>query len=450
MTKASSSRLAATFLAAVLALAGCGPSGGEGAAASTSVPGQAAGSAAAGSGADLPRPEVARIATPAGPLSLAPELTRVGGEPALTWIERAEDGTERVRFARLPPGEGSAASEAVTVAPPPGESGESVELFANWADRPGLVQGGTGDEGPLYAWWLAKSGESTYAYSVEVARSSDGGATWQPLGLLHEDPTPAEHGFVTLIPEGDGVRAFWLDGRATVRGEPMMLRTARVTDRVERASEELLDASVCDCCNTTAVVTGDGPVVVYRDRTGEEIRDHSVIRRTADGWSQPATLHRDGWKIAACPVNGPAAALSGDALWVAWFTGADGDARVYAARSGDGGRTFGEPVLIDGDAPLGRLDLEADGEGGAVVSWLATAETEDGREAAIRLRRLVADGRIGSPVEIAHAGGSRGTGVPRLLAHGDRLLVAWVEPAEGSRAGEIRVASLAASAVPAP
>lgn len=432
----------------MLALAGCGPGEGETTAdpRPAGVPGRAASAA------------VEVIATPAGPLSLAPELTRVGGEPALTWIERSPDGTERVRFARLGahPGASPApgAGEAIVSDP---TSGETPELFANWADRPGVVQGGEGPGGPLYAWWLARTGDGTYAYSVEVARSTDAGATWQSLGRLHDDAAPAEHGFVTLVPEGSGVRAFWLDGRATVRGGPMTLRTVRITDRVEHAGEELLDAAVCDCCNTAAAVTADGPLVVYRDRTGTEVRDHQVVRRTADGWTEPAPLHRDGWEIAACPVNGPAAAVSGEALWVAWFTGAQGEPRVFAARSSDGGRSFGEPLLIDGDAPLGRLDLEPDGAGGAVVSWLGTSagdgasEEADGgeRQAAVRLRRLGPDGRPGPVVEVARAGASRATGVPRLLADGDRLLVTWVEPAEGSRAGEIRVVSLAAAAVPA-
>jgi hypothetical protein len=440
VTGASSKRLVPAALTVALALAGCTP--GEGEAAADAVPA----APAARSDAEVLRPPVETIASPAGPLSLAPELTRVDGQPALTWIERSReaDGPARVRFARL----GTAGSDVVTVAP---ASGSPAELFANWADRPGVVQGGEALGGPLYAWWLAKSGDGTYAYSVEVARSTDAGATWQPLGTLHSDATPAEHGFVTLVPEGPGVRAFWLDGRATALGEPMTLRTVLVTDRIERGSAELLDASVCDCCNTAAAVTADGPVVVYRDRTGEEVRDHRVVRRTPDGrWSEPAPLHRDGWKIPACPVNGPAIAVSRDALWVAWFTAAEGRPQVLAARSGDGGRSFGDPLLVDGDAPLGRLDLEPDGAGGAIVSWLGTGEgaSPGEREATIRLRRLTPDGRLGPVAEVARADGSRATGVPRLLADGERLLVAWIEPAEGSRAGTLHLASLAAGAVP--
>ena len=273
-----------------------------------------------------------------------------------------------------------------------------------------------------------------------------------------------------MVPEGDGVRAFWLDGRATVEGRPMTLRTARIGETVERETATRLDESVCDCCNTAAVVTADGPLVVYRDRTGDEIRDHRVVRFTDGAWSKPEVLAEDGWEIAACPVNGPAAAVSGDSVWVAWFTAAGGVPRVLAARSTDGGRTFGPPLRISGDGadgatpPLGRIDLEADpsGSGDAFVSWLGTAEGTDGeRIAAVRVRRLTSTGdsteSVGPVVELARTEGSRASGVPRMVADpggaeggGDRLVFAWVEPGPpgGAESGSLRLAALPTAAVP--
>lgn len=397
------------------------------------------------------------LQTPAPSGALAPELSLVGGDPLLSWIEAGRGDRRVVRFSRLrvPPTAGSGGvlqpMETVTVSPGDGPDGGGAELFANWADRPGAVQGGSGTGGPVYAWWLAKNGPGPYAYTVHVVRSADGGSSWEPLGLLHDDDSPTEHGFVSMVPEGPGVRAFWLDGRATTRGEPMALRTVRITDRVERETEEVLDASVCDCCNTAALTTESGAVVVYRDRTAAEVRDHSAVRWTEDGWSDPDPVHQDGWEIAACPVNGPAVGRSGDTVWVAWFTAADADGRpkprVLAAASKDEGRSFGEPILVDGEGPLGRLDLAVDGTGRAVVSWLG--RTDEG-EGVIRLRRLVPGRGAGETLEVARAAGSRASGVPRILAWQDRLLVAWVEPEEDSPAGAVRLASLPADAVPSP
>ncbi|MGD2114486.1 MAG: hypothetical protein PVG07_05530, partial [Acidobacteriota bacterium] len=290
-----------------------------------------------------------------------------------------------------------------------------------------------------------------------------------------EDDSAAEHGFVSYAVDRDAVHAFWLDGRATVRGEPMTLRTVRLGGGpgIDRTSETLLDDSVCDCCSTAAVMTGTGPLVVYRDRTAGEIRDHLLVRgeRPADGgiaWGAPRPLHEDGWRIPACPVNGPAAGRLGDTVWVAWFTAADDRPRVLAAVSPDGGRTFGAPVTLDApgdlgeDGPLGRLDLAvvpADPNGAedpaapvggdAVISWLG----RDADGAVVRLRRLGADGRPGPTVDAARAEGSRASGVPRLLvlANGHpepRLLLAWIDPGGDERPRRIRLAGLPASTVP--
>lgn len=475
---------AAAFVFALF-LSGCGAPEGEGDRVSGEAgePGPGAATAAAAELDPLPSPATE------GAGAFAPELARVAGEPALTWIEREPgSGRTRVRFARLGGADGGSPEPVTLVGDEDAERRPPMELFANWADRPGVVQGGPGGgespDGPLFAWWLAKTGDSTYAYEVRVARSDDLGATWRPLGRLHDDPTPAEHGFVSMVPEGDGVRAFWLDGRATTEGRPMTLRTVRIGEEIERETEERLDRSVCDCCNTAAVVTDGAPVVFYRDRTGGEVRDHRAVRRVEDGgddggagWSEPYVLSSDGWEIAACPVNGPAAAVAGDTVWAAWFTAADGRPRVHAARSTDGGRSFSEPLTVDdgstasggGSPPLGRLALVAAGPGGdgdAWVSWFGTAPAaSDGNGdgagknvAVLRARRLSAEGPnpvMGPVVEIARTDSSRASGVPRMLydpapegAGGGRLLFAWVEPAGDGERSDLRLARVPVAEVP--
>ncbi|MCM2270230.1 MAG: glycoside hydrolase, partial [Thermoanaerobaculia bacterium] len=152
---------------------------------------------------------------PAGDGAFAPYLAATADGAALTWLEPTAPGDEtkaprahRVRVARWSAGGWSAPATIV----------ESAAVWANWADTPGIAQAG---DGTLVAWWLERNGESTYAYGVRIARSTDGGASWQPLGWLHDDLSPTEHGFVSMVAAGDGVRAFWLDGRATADGRPM-------------------------------------------------------------------------------------------------------------------------------------------------------------------------------------------------------------------------------------
>jgi hypothetical protein len=353
---------------------------------------------------------------PAAPGSLAPNLALVGGEVVLSWLEPVVDGGHRLLVARY---DGAAWTTPAVVA-------EGERFFANWADLPAVAEGG---DGSLVAHWLAKVADATYAYSIFLARSVDGGASWTGLGRLNNDDTPTEHGFVSWVPEAGGVRAFWLDGREMESGGPMGLRTALVGDTVGAA--ELLDPRVCECCSTDAALSESGPVVVYRDRGESEIRDIALVRRQADGWAAPQPAAVDNWTIAGCPVNGPVIAAAADRAAVAWFTGADAAPRVQLAFSTDGGVTFGQPMVIDAAAPLGRVDLVLDDAGGAVVSWLASAEDSG----SVRLRRAQPDGTLGEPIEIATTGASRASGFPRLARLADKLYLAWVDTTteEGQR-----------------
>ncbi len=374
----------------------------------------------------------------AAPGSLAPNLAVTQHGLLVSWLEPlpapAASG-HALRVARLEAGRWSV---PVTVA--------SGEMFANWADFPALAEGHGGE---LYAHWLARTGAGKYAYSILVARSTDGGRTWRTLGPLHEDKTETEHGFVSFARDRDGVRAFWLDGRETAAGGAMALRTALLRgDRV--GASEVVDPRVCDCCQTAAarVAIGPaaaGPMVAYRDRTEDEIRDIAVSRAESGRWTVPAPAHRDGWKIPGCPVNGPVLAASGSDphLALAWFTAADQRPRVQVAFSRDAGKSFGAPVVVDGERPLGRVALAMGPGGEAIVAWLAVA----GQEGEIRVRRVAPTGRAGPALTISPASQARASGFPRLAIVGDQVAVAWVAAGEPSRlrAGTVPLASIPAA-----
>ncbi len=373
---------------------------------------------------------------PAASSAMAPFLAASGHELLMTWLEPAAEGTA-LRFSRL---RDNAWADPVTVA-------EGRNFFANWADTPGVAVAG---DGSLVAWWLQKSGSETYAYDIRLARSEDRGTTWRAIGKLNDDNTRTEHGFVSMVPEALGLRAFWLDGRnttgdhAAAHAGAMTLRTALVTDTPGPSAE--LDAMVCDCCPTAAVAGPRGPAVVYRDRSDFEVRDISIVGKKATGWTAPSPVHEDNWMMPGCPVNGPVAVGIGEAVGVAWFTGATPGARVLAAFAPNDGAPFGPPIVIDADegegAPLGRVAATDSGPSGMIVCWL---DGDGPGHAALRLRRVGSDGKLSEVRKAARTTPARASGTPRLVRIDERLFLAWTEDARPSR---VRVVVIPLDAIP--
>lgn len=372
------------------------------------------------------------IDPPSATGAFAPGLAATNGEVLLTWWEPQpapeDERTWRLMFARYD----GAWSEPSVVA-------EGGEYFANWADVPSAIRE---PRGSLLAFWLAKTDSPTFAYSIYLARSQDDGATWEPLGKLNDDDTDTEHGFVSLVPEGDAVRAYWLDGRRMAEKGPMTIRSALIADEV--GASELLDDRVCECCPTTAVATSEGSVVLYRNRDEDETREIYAVRRSVDGWSDPAAATADGWRIDGCPVNGPAIDARAGATAFAWFTGIPGAARVSVAFGSRDGSGFGAPIVVDDATPVGRVGLALDENGDALVSWLGV----DGGDGVVRLRRVTAGGAMGEPLVLGRTSAGRPSGMPRLARLEDRVVVAWVEVFEGQQP-VLRVRELRTTDVPA-
>jgi hypothetical protein len=360
------------------------------------------------------------ISSPSAPGSGEPNLTTgADGRVYLTWIEPRPDSAHALRWSVL---EGERWSAAATIA-------EGRPWFVNWADFPALqVFAG----GRMAAHWLQKSADGKYTYDVRVVRSTDGGRSWGEPTIPHRDGIPAEHGFVAMWPAaGDSVGLVWLDGRdyaGRPEGDPAaqtQLRTALVGPAGGAGAETQLDARTCDCCQNAAALTAEGPLVVYRDRSADEIRDIHAVRLVGGRWTEPRPVHADGWRIASCPVNGPAVAADGRLAVVAWFTAADSLPRVLVAFSDDAGDTWSAPIRMDGGSPAGRVDVELTA-GGAVVSWLEQA----GGGAEIRARRVDRGGALGQPRIVASSSAARSSGFPRMAVAGGQVVFAWTLPGD--------------------
>lgn len=357
-----------------------------------------------------------------------PDLSATSdGRIVLSWVEKLDEKRYALRTALRDP---NGWTEARTV-------GEGDNWFINWADFPSVI---ALNDGSLAAHWLVKSGSATYAYNVHIALSKDAGKTWTKAIVPHLDDTQTEHGFVSLIPLPDGrLGAVWLDGR-NMEGmddhdedKPlaanMTLRYATIDADGKISDEAELDQRVCECCQTSAALSSDRIVAVYRDRSQNEVRDIYLVRQNGGAWAKPQVVHADNWEINGCPVNGPAVAASGRNVAVAWFTGAGGEQHVKVAFSADAGTTFGSPIQIDDGETQGRVDVVLLRDNSALVCWLA-GNAEGGE---IKVRRVQANGEVGPPAVIAKTDISRSSGFPRMALLGDEVHFAWTEFGKPSR-----------------
>jgi hypothetical protein len=206
--------------------------------------------------------------------------------------------------------------------------------------------------------------------------------------------------------------------------------------------DNAIDTRACDCCQTSAAMTAKGPIIAYRDRSPDEIRDIYVVRRVARSkgaseWLEGVPVHRDGWKVNFCPVNGPAVEAAGDRVALAWFTAANDTPRVKLALSSNAGEKFGAPIRIDDGNPAGRVDVAALKDGSALVTWI---ERTRGDTAEVRLRRVDKSGRSGAATTIAASSAARGaSGFPRMIVSGSDVFFAWTTP---TRPSTIRLARM--------
>ena len=371
--------------------------------------------------------QITMLVSPAVDSSAEPYLfTDKNGAVYLSWVEK-KNKESKLKFSSY---SNDKWSEPSIIA-----SGSN--WFVNWADYPVISADGASS---LLAHFLEKSDTTKFTYDIKLVSSSDTGKSWSNSKILHDDGIKAEHGFVSIIPYNDQFFVTWLDGRKTAsqpshgghdghHGE-MTLRAAFIDKNGNKTNEWELDGRICDCCQTTAAITNGEPVVVYRDRSDDEIRDMSIVRYVKGSWTSPKTIHADNWQIKACPVNGPRADAIGNNLAIAWFSMKDKKGEVKVVFSNNGGDTFEDPIRIDEGNSIGRVDLVMIDSASALVSWMEGPAIK-----AVKIRR---DGIKDPSIMIASSSDKRSSGFPQMTKTGNRVFFAWTD----ERTKSIRLARM--------
>lgn len=377
------------------------------------------------------------------------------------------DGRADVFLARSDDG-GATYAAPIRVNDVPGDAAPHAQAPAQVA---------VGPDGTVYVVWQNNTkieGRRFPASDLRLARSRDGGRTFEPAVYVNDDAggPPASHTFhdVAVLPDGT-VLVSWIDGRVRaaaeaahaggsgastgsarngspaasggpahhgVQGVPeepsSQIRVARSLDGGRTFGPSVVVAEqACPCCRTSLAVGPAGEVyLAWRAVFAGSIRDVVVARSDDGGRSfRPAIpVHDDGWRLDACPHAGPSLAVDAEGrLHAAWFTGVEGRAGVFHAVSTDGGRSFRGPhALARADVVAPSL-AKLDAAGGAVwVAW----EDRTGPERRLRVGHA-RNGGAPRAFDVA-----LGPGVaPALAATDDLAVVVWLEE-EAVRSAALR------------
>ena len=343
----------------------------------------------------------------------------------VAWVSAAGGGSDGSLHVSVTPAGGDASPlAAVTVRDRLGP------IEAHGEAPPQLAADSAGGISVLYTVGKEVPGERFPKSALRFIRSADSGRTWSEPRTINDGAEFGSHNFHALTAAPDGsLLATWLDARQGKSGVWM----SRSTDggRTWEANRPIYSDPTCPCCRTAVAVAADGLIyVAWRAILPGDVRD-IVVTRSSDGgrtWAAPVRARADDWVYPGCPHAGPSLEVDAEAIvHVAWWTGKEGEAGVYYARSTDGGKTLHRPA--DRDRPAGPTRARAArGRGPAGVSRLGRrperhaagpAAPLDRRGRVFRREELVSEPEVAASF-------------PVLALRGDSVAVAWSQttPAE--------------------
>jgi hypothetical protein len=371
----------------------------------------------AGARTTLAEPETISASTTVGAapmFAVAPS-----GKRAVAWISAPGGGTD----GRLYVTTGGAPSELRDTLGPIEPHGEAPPKLAYAPD---------GKLFALYAVAKVVPGRRFPMSSLRLATSTDDGATWSAPVTVASDSAFGTRNFHALHSAADGsLYVAWLESN---QGKSKTFLTRSTDAGVTWTTPVMADsAQSCPCCRTAIATGADGSLyLAWRTVMPGNVRDVVVAKSTDHGatWASPVRVHADEWVFDGCPHAGPSMQVdSTGAVHIAWWTGKQGSAGTYYAKSTDGGKSFQPPVSLgvsEFSAPA-HVQL-ALGPGGTVVTvW------DDGtvKTPKVVMRVSSDNGASFSPAALVSTEGAAAT-FPVLALHDKDITIAWSEQSQGA------------------
>ena len=344
-------------------------------------------------------------------------LSTPDGGRVVAWVSAAGGGSDGSLHVSVTPAGATGALPTVTVRDPAGP------IEAHGEAPPQLAGDRDGGISILYTVGKEVPGERFPKSALRFIRSTDQGRHWSEPRTVNDGTEFGSHNFHALTAAPDGsLLATWLDAR---RGKSGVWMSRSIDGgRTWEANRPIYSDPTCPCCRTSVAVAGDGSIyVAWRAILPGDVRD-VVVTRSSDGgasWAAPVRVRADDWVYPGCPHAGPSLEVDAKgAVHVAWWTGKEGEAGVYYARSTDGAKTFAAQSIATGErARPAHVQLAVSGAK-VYLAW------DDGLGAIPRvlLRRSIDEGAsfgketLLSDPEVAAS-------FPVLAVHHDSVAVAW-------------------------
>lgn len=290
--------------------------------------------------------------------------------------------------------------------------------------------------GNIYLTWT-QALPTPYSGYIWFSRSIDGGKTFSPPSIVHQDRAEITHRFDALSVSPSGrIYVAWVDKRDLIAakktkqaydGAAIYYAFSEDAGASFSAERKVADSS-CECCRIAMLANEQGDaVMMWRHLFVGGVRDHAMAKISANETNPK--IHRasfGNWKIDACPHHGPAIAKGGDwGYHLAWFDGGDKAGLFYARMDVEAWVSSPAKRFGDANSQAGHPALISDGE----QVWLAWKEMTD-KASLVKLVKSNDGGRSwDAPAVISQTKGK--SDYPQLLLKNGQAYLAWNTELDG-------------------
>jgi len=254
---------------------------------------------------------------------------------------------------------------------------------------------------------------------MEMARSDDGGQTWQVSDTAADWQGP--HGFFSMASYDDEISLVWLDNRDNAEGFQGLRYSSTTDGGVSWQANQTLDGKTCSCCWNTAKYSKTGELyVLYRDK---QPSDMAIGKISADKqWQRLNTVGAFNWDFAGCPhIGGGIAFEKENSIHTVVGTAHEQYTGVHYQYSQDKGLTWSSSQQLGDDTAV-HADIAIAKNGQLIAAW--DRITEQGMQV-VYATKSKQDKTWSAPLVVSTEKSS-GTH-PRLVGFDDSALLVWTE-----------------------